>query len=300
MRRTGAFSLHSLSLSLNALAGAAFLVAASLCVSDAMTFAQEKPSTEAKDAEKKDGDRKPSEKPAEKVSDKKPTDKKVEAKPGKPSEKPKPKDTNRPKNTGAITPEREEAVIKFVERNHPALLELLRPLKESQPKEYERAVRELLRVTERLEAVEQRDKHLHALELQAWTLQSRNQLITARLKVAREKHKAAQSTDDMPPSELQKIEELETELEGVLGQQIDVRIEILSFERAKAQERIEKLDKDIADMKANRNQVVAKQAQQLTGGKFRAKIAPKGKPSTGENKKTPTVPTSTPRENDVK
>ncbi|MGV3608016.1 MAG: hypothetical protein ACO1RA_16530 [Planctomycetaceae bacterium] len=280
--------MRSLPLVRHVLASSAILAAISLCGGDAVIFAQEKPSGEAKEPEKKEGN-------------KKPTEKKVEAKPNKPAEKPKPKDANRPKNTGAITPEREAAVMKFVERSHPALLELLRPLKESQPKEYERAVRELLRVTERLEAVEQRDKHLHTLELQAWTLQSRNQLITARLKVAREKHKAAQSTDDMPPSELQKIEELESELEGVLGQQIDVRIEILSYERAKAQERLEKLDKEIADMKANRNQVVAKQAQQLTGGKFRAKIAPKGKPGAGDNnKKTPTVPTSTPRENDVK
>lgn len=288
MRRNGAFSMRLLPLVRHVLAGTAVLAAISVCDGGAVTFAQEKPSGEAKVTDKKEGD-------------KKPTEKKVESKPNKPAEKPKPKDANRLKNTGALTPERETAVKKFVERNHPALLELLRPLKESQPKEYERAVRELLRVTERLEAVEQRDKHLHTLELQAWTLQSRNQLITARLKVAREKHKAAQSTDDMPPSELQKIEELESELEGVLGQQIDVRIEILSYERAKAQERLEKLDKEIADMKANRNQVVAKQAQQLTGGKFRAKIAPKGKPGAGENnKKTPTVPTSTPRETDVK
>src|SRR5206468_2527102 len=54
----------------------------------------------------------------------------------------------------AVTPEREAAAITFVQRNHAELADLLASLKASQPQEYERAIRDIYRTTERLKAVD--------------------------------------------------------------------------------------------------------------------------------------------------
>lgn len=213
------------------------------------------------------------------------------------------KEATRGKLAGNMTPEREAAVMTFVERNHPQLRDLLTQLKMSQPKEYERALRELFRVTERLATIQEKDPKQHALELQAWTLQSRNQLIAARLRMARDKRKPGESSDDMPPSELQHREELEAELEGILGQQIDVRMEIMAYERAKAQQRLEKLDKEISDLKTNRNQTVSNQMQQITGrkGKGKGGANKPNAPSADSKKPKPnSVPTSTNNSDGVK
>src|SRR5687767_13810045 len=54
-----------------------------------------------------------------------------------------------------ITPEREAAVMTFVKHHHAELAELLIHLKENAPKEYERAVRDLFRTSERLAQVQE-------------------------------------------------------------------------------------------------------------------------------------------------
>jgi hypothetical protein len=53
-----------------------------------------------------------------------------------------------------VTPERQAAVMTFVQRNHPELADLLAHLKARQPAEYEGAVRELFRTTERLAQIQ--------------------------------------------------------------------------------------------------------------------------------------------------
>jgi hypothetical protein len=144
----------------------------------------------------------------------------------------------------AVTPEREAAVMTFVRRNHEELAQLLTHLKEDQPKEYERAIRELFRASERLAQIQERDPGQYELELQLWNTQSRIQLLTARLKMG--------ASDD-----------LKTDLEKLLGQQLDLRVELLRLDRRKAEERLARIDADLARLEKQRNQVIKRQLQTL-------------------------------------
>jgi hypothetical protein len=133
----------------------------------------------------------------------------------------------------------------FVRRNHEELGQLLAHLKENQPKEYERAIRELFRASERLAQIQERDPQQYELELQLWNTQSRIQLLAARLKMG-------VSGD------------LTADLEKLLGQQMDLRESLLRLDRRKAEERLAKIDTDIARLEKQRAQWIKRQLQTLT------------------------------------
>ena len=82
---------------------------------------------------------------------------------------------------GWVTPEREAAVMTFVKQHHAELAELLVQLKASNSKEYEQAIRELFRTSERLAQIQERDMPQYELELKHWQVQSRVQLLSARV-----------------------------------------------------------------------------------------------------------------------
>ncbi len=81
----------------------------------------------------------------------------------------------------AITPEREAAVNTFVSLHHAELESLLKKLKTSNPKQYDKAVRELYLTSERLAQLHESEPQRYELELQAWQVQSRVQLLTAKI-----------------------------------------------------------------------------------------------------------------------
>lgn len=174
---------------------------------------------------------------------------------------------NKVKPNHPLPPEREAAVLKFVQENHPELGGLLAHLKENRPADYERAVRELVRVTERLAQIQQKDKELYALELKLWLVQSRLQLLSARLQ--------------MGPSD-----ELKAELTAALGEQVDSRAALLTAEREKLQRRVSKLDDDLKAAQADRQKTIDNQLKSIlaaaTTGKNKAKPA---SPRPGANKK---------------
>ncbi len=142
----------------------------------------------------------------------------------------------------ATTPEREATVTTFVEKNHPELGALLAHLKTSQPKEYERAVRDLFRVTEKFAMVKERGDAQYDLELKAWKAQSRAQLLVARLK--------------MTDPESADSEELKTQLREILTEQLQARIEVMKLERERTTVRLEKLNQEIGKFERNREAVI--------------------------------------------
>jgi hypothetical protein len=154
----------------------------------------------------------------------------------------------------AITPEREAAAITFVERNHGELAGLLGSLKANQPKQYEQAIREIYRVTERLASVQERDPLLYELEVKLWTAQSQVQLLAARLKMS-------------------DSEEYRQQLREALSAQIAARLEVLKHQRTQAKERLAKMDREIQLVEENREQAIEKQLDVLT--RLNAKTNPK-------------------------
>jgi hypothetical protein len=150
----------------------------------------------------------------------------------------------------AITPAREAAVMAFVERNHPELAGLLAHLKTNQPKEYERAVRDLFRITEKLAMVQERDSKQYELELKAWQAQSRAQLLVARLK--------------MTDPESGESEELKKQLREILSEQMQARLEVMRLDRDRVTGRLQKLNEDISRLERDRESVIESHLKNLT------------------------------------
>lgn len=144
----------------------------------------------------------------------------------------------------AVTPEREAAVMTFVERNHSELKELLAALKTSRPKEYERAIRDLYQTSERLANLKERDPNLFDLELKNWTLRSRIQLLAARMVMVGN-------------------DEIRSQLRDLLSEQLAVRAEILKLDRQRAQERLAKIEADIAKVDNERDAMIERQLDLL-------------------------------------
>jgi hypothetical protein len=158
-----------------------------------------------------------------------------------------------------VTPEREAAVLTFVQRNHAELADLLAALKTNDPEQYERAIRDIFRTTERLAQIQERDLLQYELEIAAWTAQSRVELLAAKLKM--------ESND-----------ELIRQLREALKVQNSARVALLKHERQKASDRLSKLDSDIARFEGDRDEVVDRQLKVLvrTSGEGRpAKAATK-------------------------
>src|SRR5947209_11210975 len=155
-----------------------------------------------------------------------------------------------------VTPESEAAALTFVQRNHAELAELLTALKTSQPQEYERAIKDIFRVTQRLAAIQERDPLQYELEVAAWTAQSRVQLLAAKLRMG--------SSD-----------ELTKQLRAALQVQNAAKIALLKHERQRAADRLEKIESDITRLEASRDDVVDKQLKLLT------RAAAEGRPAKG-------------------
>jgi hypothetical protein len=151
---------------------------------------------------------------------------------------------NKNKQPLAITAEREAAVMNFVERNHAELGELLDYLKTSQPRQYEQAIKDIYRVTERLATIQERDPLHYELEVKLWTAQSRVQLLAARLKMS-------------------DSESVKKDLREALAAQVDARLDVLKHQKKQAAQRLEKMDKDIEQLEANKDKTIERQLESL-------------------------------------
>ena len=153
----------------------------------------------------------------------------------------------RRKTAADITPAREAAAHTFVKQHHPELSDLLTLLQEQNPKEYDRAIRELFRESERLANLRERDEERYELELRVWKINSRVRLAAARITMG-------------------ETPELRRDLRDLLLEQIDARRAALVNERDKTAERLEKLDKQIQQMDRQRELMAERALRALTGG----------------------------------
>jgi hypothetical protein len=167
-----------------------------------------------------------------------------------------------------ITPEREAAAITFVREHHAELVDLLNQLKETKPAEYQTAIRELFQTSERLAQLREQDPQRYDLELEAWKVKSRIQLLAARSTMSGDKS-------------------LEEQLHSALAEQADVRLRQLKLERGRVAERLQKLDKNIDDFQRSESADVQRQFErllkQISGSREQIKAA-KTVPPAGKTK----------------
>lgn len=144
------------------------------------------------------------------------------------------------KNLPAFTPEREAAALTFVAAQHPELSPLLAHVKKSRPSEYEKVIRKLFVDSERLAHSRETQPQRYELELKNWQLESRIQLLVAKL------------TMDRTPA-------LEQKLRDALAERLDVRRRLLAFDHDRHANRAASIDKQLAELDAKREKLLQEQ-----------------------------------------
>jgi len=153
--------------------------------------------------------------------------------------------------------ERESAALAFVGEHHPELHGLLQQLKADNPKQYQQAILDLYRATQRLSDRKEKDPVRYELELKAWKLDSQARLLAAKLAM------------DANP-------ELEDQLKAALREREDVRVGLLELDRTRTAGRLEQLDRELDKRRGRRDDDAQKAFEQIMrrSGKGRPKNKP--------------------------
>jgi hypothetical protein len=198
--------------------------------------------------------------PAAKIAGKDPTKEKDPAKNAAPKNS---------RSVAGFTPEREAAALTFVRAHHPELAELLDRLKARRPQDYEKAIRDLFRVSERLALSREVFPVRYELELRQWKLTSRIQVLSARLSMKR-------------------TPEQENELKQLLAEQLEVHRELLAFNLDRAQSRAAMLQKDLDELDAGKQAILDAKFEKAIKTADQRKPAGKATgAATGTGKKDP-------------
>jgi len=127
--------------------------------------------------------------------------------------------------------DQEQSALAFAKANFPELAQLVASLKKQQPKEYQKAVRDLHRTADRLAKLQRHDPARHEMELKKWKCQTEIELLMAQCRLP---------TADKA--------QLRADLRKALLERHQLQLAALKQEHAKAAERLAKLDKQIQQM----------------------------------------------------
>jgi len=140
----------------------------------------------------------------------------------------------------SLTKAQETAALKFARAHHKELAELLKKLDEDMTSEYEKAIRQIHLIRERLERIEKRSPEDYKLQLSVWKVDSRIKLLAARMTM---------SSD----------EKLTAEMEQLLKQKIQLKEQQLVQDRERAQTRIDRIDGQLESIRNNRKEYLEKE-----------------------------------------
>lgn len=158
----------------------------------------------------------------------------------------------KPKRSSEVTAEQEQEAMRFLRQHHAELAELVEHLQATSPADYHKAIRDLWKTRERLMQIERRDGKRYELELEYWIVQSKIQVLVARLSMKSD-------------------EALQEELRSLLGQRVDLRLRMLRAEREKQRERLQKIDDQVERYRAGRLEMIEKEFSLLTSSSKRLK-----------------------------
>jgi len=143
-----------------------------------------------------------------------------------------------------LTAEREQTALQFAQQHHPELVQLLEPLKQSNPQEYLKGIRELARTSDRLMMIQQREPSRYAIELDLWKANSQIRLLGARLSMA--------------PSE-----EIEGKLKSALKQQHELKLSLIDLELKQVEQRQSRLTAERQRLQENPQAQIDREYEQL-------------------------------------
>jgi len=156
------------------------------------------------------------------------------------------------KTPPAVTSQQEAEVMQFLRQHHTELADLLGHLQLSRPADYTRAVRDIWHARERLRQFEKSDRDRYELELQSWVIQSKVQLLVARLAMSEN-------------------EALRDELRQLLAEQFDLKMRTSQIDRDRTADRLRKLEEQLQRMADNREEMLEKAFLSLTKSSERLK-----------------------------
>lgn len=185
----------------------------------------------------------------------------------------------RPARPLVITPQREAAAISFAQEHHPELAGLLGHLKRNNKRQYERAIRELFRTSERLAQAKERDNARYDLELEIWKVESQIRLLVARL--------------TMSPGD----EAMEDKLRALLMERVDLRIQRQRMERDRLAARVQKLEENIAALEGEREALVDQSYSKLIESVSTLRAVPPQRRFPAAAPDSETAPAADPPEN---
>ena len=159
-----------------------------------------------------------------------------------------------------LSAEREAAALAFARAHHPELAALIDKLRRDNRRDYDRAIRELSQACERLTRLKKQSAEQYELSLAAWKLDSRAQLLAARLTISQ------------TPA-------LEAELKQVLADRADVRLKEFKFEQARLEDRLTKVKASIQALESDKNGLVEKDLLRI-----KRSIASRRRPAKPANK----------------
>lgn len=175
-----------------------------------------------------------------------------------------------------LSAEREAAAIAFAREHHPELAALIDKLRHGNRRDYDRALRELSQASERLMRLKKQSPDQYELSLAAWKLDSRAQLLAARMTVSQS------------PG-------LEAELKRVLIERADIRLKEYKSECARLQDRLAKLKTSIQAIETDKTAVVEKDLLRIKRSVARSRRPtprPSNKPTVTEPPRPPATPTT--------
>jgi hypothetical protein len=139
----------------------------------------------------------------------------------------------------------EASAIAFVNEHHRELGSLLQLLKSMKEQEYEAAIREINKNQRRLESIAKRDTEGHSIELEAWKIQSKIDLILAR---------AVAQSRDADPDQLRKL----------IRKQYDIQKKRLRHERNVLSERQKTIKESLERMESQEEERIEQQLTNLS------------------------------------
>jgi hypothetical protein len=173
------------------------------------------------------------------------------------------------KKIPGFTGEREAAAMTFVRTNHPELAELLDQLKSSDPGQYQRAIRDLFKSSERLAQLEERSPQRYPLELDMWKVNSRIQVLLARL------------TMSSDPA-------VEDQLRQAVAEQLELRKQLLATDHQRLEQRLAELKADLDDLEQHEQERIEQRMTKLLSEASRSrplvKHGAQGKRAASESK----------------
>lgn len=157
----------------------------------------------------------------------------------------------------------EKAALQFAIAHHPELAEILQTLRKSNKQQFQAAISDLSREQERISRLNERDSERAKLSITAWQVESRLRLEVARFTMTQDAEREA------------RIKEL-------LSERARVRRELLELEHRRAQQRLAKLEEQLAQQKENSDKQIAAEWDRL---KKNVAGQAKSKPRTETKKK---------------